>query len=408
MEPRLGHLPAGTVRLPGGTEAESLRRCNQRSSAVGRVVMSQPTPSDDATPLEGVTPELHRLAAEHGATGTGVCSVEPFADVRRALGERTREGLRARLGFTYTRPEVATDVTRTYPWAQRLFVVAKAYLPHAGSPRSEPGTGRIARFAVEDHYRDLDAILHAVADRLRREGHRAEVLRDDGRLVDRAAAVRAGVGWWGKNSMVLMPGAGPWMLLGSVVTDALLELSAPMQRDCGSCVACLPACPTGALVAPGVLDARRCLAYWLQAPGVIPVELRSAMGDRIYGCDDCIEACPPGVRLLRASKPVAGVDLMGLVRLPDEKLLERYPHFYVPARRARYLRRNLIVALGNSGEQTAIAELAGLAGHPDWLLRAHAVWALARIGGGHADVVLTEARAREPDERVLAEYPADR
>ena len=133
-------------------------------------------------------------------------------------------------------------------------------------------------------------------------GHRAAVLCDDSRLVDRAAAVRAGVGWWGKSTMVLAPGHGPWLLLGSVVTDASLPPDTPMARDCGTCAACLPACPTGALVAPGVLDARRCLAALAQSPGAIPREFRRAMGDRLYGCDDCLEACPPGQRARLAAR----------------------------------------------------------------------------------------------------------
>jgi epoxyqueuosine reductase len=367
--------------------------------------MSHTSSPDRTMHATGVTSGLHLLAAERGAAGSGVCTVEPFVDVRDALRSRKADGLRAGLGFTYRDPVVATDVRATYPWAERLFVIAHAYLPQAGSPSRSQGWGRIARFAAENHYEGLDAILEEVAARLRAHGHRAEILRDDARLVDRAAAVRAGVGWWGKNSMVLMPRAGPWILLGSVVTDALLDISPPMQRDCGTCSACLPACPTGALVAPGVLDARLCLAYWLQAPGVIPAELRAAVEDRIYGCDDCIEACPPGSRVLLEAGPVAGIDLLELVRLADDQLLKRFPHFYVPGRRARYLRRNVIVALGNSGDRTAITALAGLSGHPDWLLRAHSVWALARIGSGEARSVLDAARARETDKRVLEEYP---
>jgi epoxyqueuosine reductase len=265
----------------------------------------------------------------------------------------------------------------------------------------------VARFATSDHYKAVRSVLRPVAAVLRERGFRAECLYDDNRLVDRAAAVRAGVGWWGKNSMVLTPGAGPWILLGSVVTDAALVPGTPMKRGCGTCAACLPACPTGALVAPGILDARLCLAYWLQAPGLIPRALRSVAGDRLYGCDDCIEACPPGLRLLEgADAPAGDVDLFELLGSDDESILAAHSHFYIPDRRARYLRRNALVALGNTGREGALAVLAGYVGHPDWLLRAHAAWALGRRGGPGAAATLEHALGRETDERVREEIKA--
>ena len=348
---------------------------------------------------------LHDIARSAGAAGSGVCTAEPFSDVAHSLRARVADGSNAGMAFTFRSPEIATDVGASFPWATHLFVIASAYLPGAGSPRHDAGRGSVARFATRDHYEDLFAILQEVASTLRDEGYRAESLSDDNRLVDRAAAVRAGVGWWGKNTMVLLPGAGPWILLGSVVTDAPLDITAPMRRNCGSCEACLPACPTGALIAPGVLDARLCLAYWLQAPGEIPRELRAAVGDRIYGCDDCIEACPPGARVLdRAVERHGEVDLIALLATDDEALLAAYRHFYVPHRRARYLRRNALVALGNVGVvETATPVLAGYLGHPDWLLRVHAAWALHRLGGPQARVILDAALAGETDERVKAE-----
>src|SRR5207237_9752457 len=154
-------------------------------------------------------------------------------------------------------------------------------------------SGVVARDARSDHYGALRAASGVLADELRAEGWKARVLCDDNALVDREAAFRAGLGWYGKNTNLLLPGRGSWFVLGSVVTDAPLEASAtPVADGCGSCQRCLPACPTGALVAPGVLDARRCLAHLVQAPGSFPVELRAALGDRLYGCDDCQDACP--------------------------------------------------------------------------------------------------------------------
>ena len=168
--------------------------------------------------------------------------------------------------------------------------------PYGGAdPESPPWpAGRVARFARGNPYAGLRAALDAVADRLRVDGHRARVLMDDNALVDRAAAHRAGLGWWGKNTNLLLPEGGSWYLLGSVLTDlALAPTGAAVPDGCGSCRRCLDACPTGALE-PGVLDARRCLTWLLQARGPFPRAFRNALGDRIYGCDDCQVVCPPG------------------------------------------------------------------------------------------------------------------
>lgn len=336
-----------------------------------------------------------------GCVAAGSCSAEPFVDTRIEIERRKASGESADLTFTFNDPNRSTDVHQSFPWATTLVVGAWSYAESAGSPgASRPATGRIARFATEDHYRGLRRALHRCAAGLRTRGYLAEVLVDDNRLVDRAAAVRAGIGWWGKNTMILTPKWGPWMLLGSVATDAALPASSPSLRDCGSCAACLPACPTGALVAPGVLDARTCLAYWLQTSGVIPLNLRRPLGDRIYGCDDCLEACPPGRRLIDAATATAGRrDLLSLWEMSDSELLAEFDHFYVPRRKANILRRNIVVALGNCGDERADELLQSLLSDADWLLRAHAVWALAeRIGDACQPDLLELARVETRDE----------
>jgi epoxyqueuosine reductase len=339
-----------------------------------------------------------------GCSAVGVADVAPFADVRASIEERKAAGMNGSMHFTFGDPERSTDIKQSFPWARSLIVAGRPYLPESGSP-AEPKAnhGRIARFATADHYVPLREVLGEMADQLVASGFQAEVVVDDNRLVDRAAAVRAGVAWWGKNTMVLAPGAGPWMLLGSIVTDAVLEPTPPMVRDCGTCEACLPACPTGALIEPGILDARRCLAHLLQAPGWLPAEFRAAVGDRIYGCDDCLDACPPGGHLEATAPLVPRVDLLSLLALTDEALLGQFDHFYVPRRRAAFLRRNILVALGNSGDSRAVEPVAAYLRHPDPMLRAHAAWALGAIGGRDTDAVLERASQVEPDGEVMAE-----
>ena len=321
----------------------------------------------------------------------GWTTADPFPEVRVEIDRRVEDGSSARLGFTYRDPARSTSPTESWPWAQSIVVGLKSYLPHAGTAT---GPGRVARFAERNHYLPLRSSMQQIADALVSAGHRAEVVIDDSRLVDRAAAHRAGLAWWGKNTMLLTPGLGPWFLIGCVVTDAPMPSAEPMQRDCGTCAACLPACPTGALVRPGVLDARRCLAAILQAPGDIPLEHRAAIGDRLYGCDDCIDACPPGSRLRDAATEDRGsVDPVELLGMGDHEILGRFGHFYLPGNDPRFLRRNALVVLGNIGNETHLVLLAGYLLHPDVMLQAHARWAIAAIGGPVAERILSGSQS---------------
>jgi len=346
---------------------------------------------------------LQEIALDHGCTGFGITTADPFDGLAAVMEQRREEGLAGTLAFTYRDPAVASDVRRSFPWAQRLVTVAYAYQPVAGTATVSAATLRIARFADGDAYVGLRGALDAVAAHLENEGHRVAVLADDSRLVDRAAAVRAGVGWWGKSSMVLVPGAGPWVLIGSVVTDASLDSGLPMARSCGSCVACIPACPTSAIVADGIIDVRLCLAHLLQAPGVIPAELRTAVGDRLYGCDDCLTACPPGHRVLTSARSVSGPTIVEILGSSDGDLLETYGHFYLPSRRPRILRRNALIASGNDRSEHLEPIVIGYLGHPDWLLRAHAAWAVGEFGSGSSRAAIELALEDEHDGRVRTE-----
>jgi epoxyqueuosine reductase len=324
-----------------------------------------------------------------GLDVVGVAPAAPFIRAREALEDRKAAGLHGGMHFTYTDPRRATDPGSTLAGARAIVVGARSYQRRAG-PEPPGPLGRVARYSWSDHYAELRRALEAVADRLVEEGWRAVVLVDDNRLVDREAAYRAGLGWYGKNANLLLPGRGSWFVLGSVVTDAPLRPSVgPVDDGCGSCTRCLVACPTGAIVAPGVVDARRCLAWLLEAPGSFPEEFRVALADRIYGCDDCQEVCPPNRQAERRHPPGAAapederwVPLVELLDLGDDDLLARFARWYVPRRQARYLRRNALVALGNVGdghdpdvERVLRAALAS----GDALVVEHAAWAARRL-----------------------------
>ncbi|MCP3976785.1 MAG: tRNA epoxyqueuosine(34) reductase QueG [bacterium] len=350
---------------------------------------------------------LRHETLARGCVAVGVASARPFVEARAAAESRKAAGMHAGMHLTFGNPARSADITESFPWARSLVVAGYSYVPISGSPGPAlPNRGRVARFATEDHYRGLRSALDHVGELLTDVGFEAATVADDNRLIDRAAAVRAGIGWWGKNTMVLAPGQGPWMLLGSVVTDAVLPPTEPMVRDCGTCSACLPACPTGALVAPGVLDARLCISFLLQSPDAIPELLRPLVGDRIYGCDDCLDACPPGSRLEATSLPQPRIDLLALLGLTDDDLLERFAHFYVPRRRAAYLRRNILVALGNSGDERAVPAVVSHLHSDNAMVRAHSAWALGQIGGTAAHTALGAAAATETDQDVQHEIAA--
>jgi len=365
--------------------------------------MPRPAPPDapGTDEVTALARDLVAIGMRHGLAAVGVTDAAPFPDTLAALRYRRERGLHAGMQFTYRNPERSTDPARLLPGARSLVVGAWGYRREESSPparghRGGRPTGTVARYARRDHYASLRDALAPVADRLRRDGWRARVVADDNGLVDRAAAHRAGLGWFGKNTLLLLPGLGSWFVLGSVATDAPLVGraggAAPVAHagGCGRCVRCIDACPTGALVAPGVLDARRCLAWLVQAPGSIPEAYREALGDRIYGCDECQQACPINRTAERRVPPAApeadtgaGVDLLDLLGATDEELLAAHGRWYIAGRQPRYLRRNALVALGNTGDGADPATEQALRralADPDPMLVEHATWAARRLG----------------------------
>lgn len=321
--------------------------------------------------------EVARLA---GAVSAGVMNVEPFERERARLVAHSSEGMSGPLRFTYSEPEIATNIRLSFPWAESAVVFG---VPYPARPPRESGP-LVAGFAIEDRYEAVRAVAASVADSLQATGARAEILIDDNRLVDRGAAIRSGVGWRGKSTMVLTPAVGPWMLLGSVITDLELETTEPMRRDCGTCIACIPACPTGAITDDG-LDARLCISTWLQSPGSLPRWIRPIIGRRIYGCDDCLVSCPPGAKMLaERADDRPQLTFSELLGLSDDGLLGRFSWWYVPRRDGRFIRRNLLVAAGNSEEQTALEPIRAHLRHPSSMIRGHAYWALGRFLGEEA------------------------
>ncbi len=342
--------------------------------------------------------EVKRIGLDNGLDAVGIASAEPFLDTRRHLHERRASGLSAGMQFTYRNPDRSTDPERALAGARSIVVGARSYPAGRSAAADRPPSGAVAAYARRDHYGVLRRSLTAVADHLEARGWRSRVLVDDNALVDREAAHRAGLGWYGKNTNLLLPGRGSWFVLGSVVTTApLTAADATVADGCGACRRCISGCPTGAIVAPGMVDARRCLAWLLQATGDFPRAHRVALGDRIYGCDDCQEVCPqnpPSVETDNAGDETL-VSIVELLTAADDELLARHGRWYIAARDPRYLRRNALVVLGNVGtpDDPVVERLLGrYLDHDDALLRSHAAWAARRLGRDD----LLESRRADP------------
>src|SRR4051794_1104229 len=246
------------------------------------------------------TAEVQRLAEELGLDAVGVTRAEAYAGTERHIRERRARGLFGRLRFTMARPEVSCHPETLLDGARTVVSAALCYwLPEPPRPA---GHGRLPRYTWFDGYERLRDKLDALGRRL---GGSYRVLVDANQHVDREAAARSGVGYYGKNTPLITRRHGSWVVLGTLVTDVELEPTPPLDLDCGDCRLCIDACPTGALDEPGTLDATRCLSYWTQSPGSIPVDYRAPLGAQVYGCDICQDVCPwnRGVQKRRADEP---------------------------------------------------------------------------------------------------------
>src|SRR6266576_1300599 len=331
--------------------------------------------------------ELEQLADELGINVVGAAPAEPYEETERHIRDRRARGLFADMRFTMAQPEVSCHPEQLVPNARTVVSAALCY--YADEPERPPGHGRLPRYTWCDAYAELREKLDALGRRL---GGGYRVLVDENQHVDREGAARAGVGFYGKNTLLITRTHGSWVVLGALVTDVEVEPSGPLNLDCGSCTLCIEACPTGALDEPGVLDSTKCLSYWTQATASIPEGYRADLGAQVYGCDICQDVCPwnRGVEKRRAADPLPSdaeqhVRLLDWLRDDGEALTDRYARLYVPKNDPRYLRRNALVALGNTGGIADLPLAEPFLASEDELLREQAEWTVGRIEERAAD-----------------------
>jgi epoxyqueuosine reductase len=399
-----------------------------------------------------LTTDIKDYAASLGFDLVRVTSAEPFPEREAAIKERISQGLMDGLPwFTTERAEVSCDPRALLPDARSVISLATFYLTDAPRDLTTPGDphGRLSCYAWGNDYHEvIRAKLEQLAAYLRTRGAEqhgsapgaeTRLFVDTGRMVDRAVAERAGLGWYGKNTNILTHGWGSWVFLSEIVTNLELEPDEPLKANCGKCEICLHACPTGAFVAPYVLDNTRCISFLtIEMRGSIPLHLRPLIGNHIFGCDICQEVCPVNIiameRLKRAGhlgtrgeqkegtggmpfasdrqrlefrpRSLTGSSpaLIPLLKLDEEQFRERFRHSPIKRAKRRGLLRNVCVALGNLGDPVAVpALIETLRAEPEPLVRGHAAWALGRIGGSEAHAALETALASEQDESAIQE-----
>lgn len=332
---------------------------------------------------------IKKRAAE---LGLDVCRITSADPARHAafFQQWANEGKAGEMQWLTREPERRADPGKVLAGARSIIVAGLNYW----QPQPK-GRGRIARYALGDDYHHvllekLEMLAAEIARSGEPEGESAKVYVDTGPVLEKPLAERAGVGWQGKSTMLIHPKLGPWLFLGEIITTLELEPDAPQRDHCGSCSKCITACPTGAITAPYQLDARRCIAYLtIELKGSIPEELRPLIGDRIYGCDECLDVCPWNrfARTTREARFLAPPEdssserdqLHALLEISPAEFKRRYAKSPILRVKRRGLLRNICVVLGNIGTADDLPALRRAEQHEEPLVREHAAWAVREI-----------------------------
>ncbi|MSQ10971.1 MAG: tRNA epoxyqueuosine(34) reductase QueG [Dehalococcoidia bacterium] len=358
--------------------------------------------------------EAHRL----GFQAVGFTSAERFTATEDVLLQRIDAGLMAGLPwFTAERARLSCRPDDLLAGARSIVALAASYRTAAPpAPVDSVTRGRVARYAWGQDYHTVlkgraRELAATISERLGRPAA-ARVFVDTSPLPERAVAQRAGLGWVGKNTNLMVKGLGSWVFLAAIALDVDLPEGEPLATHCGSCDLCIRACPTGAIIDNYTLDNSRCISYLtIEHRGSIPAAMRPLMDDWVFGCDICQDVCPVNCKAAVVGDPAFTAPdacrvtppLTDLLAMDVETYQTRFRGTAVKRAKRSGLRRNAAIALGNAGDPAAVASLAEALADPDPLVRSHAAWALGRIGGGEARCSLEMAATMEGDLGVAEE-----
>ena len=358
--------------------------------------------------------EIKRHGAKVGLDIIHVAPTEPFPDYVKIVQKRIENGLipieSQDAEDIFKRSKFHSEPENSLPKAKSVISLGMCYFIDDKVDDTRPGTpcGRIGRHYWRDFYGELWRKQARLVNFLERKGIRCSKAAY---LPHKLVAQRTGVGSYGKNCLIQTKNYGSWIILVSTVTNANLEADSPSSLNCGSCEACIKACPTHAIAAPYTLDVGRCVNHLLASSEPIPIELRPLIGNRINSCDRCQEVCPnnrnvapvrkefPNPRKRWTTSPA----LIPLLDISEEEFKQAFADldWYKPE--LRFLQRNIIVALGNIGDQVSLPALSKMIRNRENMIRAHAAWALGRIGGSKTKRLLRDAFRKEKDADVKKE-----
>jgi epoxyqueuosine reductase len=336
---------------------------------------------------ERLKARLVKFAASIGFDSCRVAPVEP-PNHAKEFCEWLRDSAHGEMEYMQRGEEKRADPQKILPGAKSIIVVALNYFQRETLRRSQTAaTGRIARYAWGDDYHDVIARKLNKLDKFLAEfGGEQKCYVDTGPILERDHAARSGIGWHGKSTMLIDPRLGTWFFLAEILTTLELPRDEPQRDRCGTCVRCITACPTGAITAPHRLDARRCISYLtIELKGSIPLELRPLIGNRIFGCDDCLEACPWNrfAQVSResafAARSTVGMSLSEYLLLSDNEFREMFRNSPIKRIKRRGFLRNVCVALGNVGTAQDLPALEQASTDDEPLIVEHAQWAIAQI-----------------------------
>jgi len=345
--------------------------------------------------MDGIdlTRDLKERAHAEGFDLVAVARADRLERDHEALAAWLRQDRHATMAWMARDPDTRADPARLLPGCRSVVVAAMSYWPGARRAATPAGRARVALYARgRDYHRVMGAKLKTLAAWIENAtGRASRAFVDTGPVLERAWAERAGLGWIGKNANLLTRGFGSWLLLGEILTAAELEPDPGPHADfCGTCTACLDACPTSAIVEPGAVDSERCISYWtIEHRGEVPEERRAGNDDWIFGCDVCQDVCPWNVQFAREAEgdpfsfreDLRGLDPEAIVAMDEPTFRERYSGTALMRAKWEGMRRNACIVLGNRRQASAVAVLQRALGDPDPVVRSHAQWALARISG---------------------------
>jgi len=336
-----------------------------------------------------------RLKEKAAALGLGTLGVAPVApsDHAAALRRWLDRGLASSMSWMERTAIDSVDLTRRFPWAKSALVAAVPHLPYDGARDAQAGVvPHLARYALgPDYHFTLRARLTSLMEFLGREapGTTSRVYVDTGPILERELAARAGLGWFGKSTNLILRGGDSYVLLGEILTSLLLPPDEPAPDRCGTCTACIDDCPTGAILEPYVVDSSRCISYLtIEHRGRIPAARERDLGEWIFGCDICQEVCPWNRKIAPARDPAFITDprlehetLADVVRLDDASFADRFAGTALARTRRRGMVRNALIVAANTGDGPALDAAGGALADADPIVRSTAAGTLVRAGG---------------------------